>query len=212
PNQPFSSYIQTHFTIDDGLSSNIIDDIVQSQDGFLWITYGNGTLGRFDGQHSTLIPVTTTVEMMAIGPNGDLWVSGIDLLQIPVAAFNQYGPFQAIVHHPDFGTGRNISCLHFGRSGILWVGTMQGLYRFEHGVFSLALPKFAIERIEESADGNLLLTTPEGLVVWDGSQAVAHPELNAELGIKLNNVFHGLEDSRGVTWICTAQGVARRTG
>jgi signal transduction histidine kinase/ligand-binding sensor domain-containing protein len=212
PNEPFSSYIQTRFTIDDGLSSNIINDIVQSPDGFLWITYGNGTLGRFDGQHATQLPVATTVNTPAIAPNGDLWVSGLDLLQIPASALNQYGPLQAIVHHPNFGAGRSISCLHFSRSGILWVGTAQGLYRFEHGVFSPVLSKPLIDQIEESANGDLLLTTSEGLVVWDGSQAVSHPELATQLGIKLRDIFHVFEDSRGVTWICTAQGVARRTG
>jgi len=37
--QPFSSYLQTHFTPGDGsLPSGIVDDIVQSRDGFLWLT------------------------------------------------------------------------------------------------------------------------------------------------------------------------------
>src|ERR1700750_2033704 len=72
PTQPFNSYIQTHFTTADGLPGQIINDIVQSQDGFLWMTYGGFYLGRFDGRNFTTLPVNRT-DALALAPNGDLW-------------------------------------------------------------------------------------------------------------------------------------------
>jgi len=34
---PQSKYIRTRFTTDQGLPSDIVDDVVQTQDGFLWL-------------------------------------------------------------------------------------------------------------------------------------------------------------------------------
>src|SRR5215470_1872656 len=80
PTQPFSSYIQTRFTTDNGLPTNIINEIVQSPDGFLWISLGNGLVARFDGQRFTTLPMTQ-VRTIAIGPNGDLWVGSMSTLK-----------------------------------------------------------------------------------------------------------------------------------
>src|SRR5580692_3798411 len=54
PSKPFGSYLQTHFTPDEGgLPSGIVDSIVQSRDGFLWLIVNGRGLVRFDGQHFT---------------------------------------------------------------------------------------------------------------------------------------------------------------
>src|SRR5258708_1658324 len=50
PHRPASNYLRTTFTIEDGLPSNIVNDIVQTRDGFLWIGTPTG-LVRFDGRH-----------------------------------------------------------------------------------------------------------------------------------------------------------------
>jgi len=211
PNEPFSSYIRRSFTQENGLPTDIVNNIVQSQDGFLWLTLGNTELARFDGQRFTTLPVAA--DMMALGPDGDLWVGETtELKQLSPAVLNQFGPLQAISHRTGIGVEASVQCLYFSRNGSLWVGTSQGLYRFEHGVFSFVIPQFSIQRIEESSNGDLLLTTSQGLVVWDGWRVLPHPELAAQLGVKAGEIFHVFEDSRGVTWICTGLGVARRIG
>ena len=210
PSQPFSSYIQTRFTIDNGLPGNVINQMIQSPDGFLWITLGSRSLVRFDGLHFREVALPTG-NGLALGPDGDLWVGGDELYQMTVANLHQIGPPQAIPYR-GLPSGVSINCLRFSRSGILWVGTGQGLYRFEKGVFSSVIPQLSILRIEETSKGDLLIVTSAGLMVWDGSQVVPHPELAAQLGIKPTDINHVLEDSRGVTWICTNLGVARRVG
>lgn len=53
PSQRVSSYIRNRFTDEDGLpSSNIVDQMVQSRDGFLLLRSG-GSLAHFDGRIST---------------------------------------------------------------------------------------------------------------------------------------------------------------
>lgn len=151
--------------------------------------------------------------VLAIAPDGDLWV-GTDggLQRIVATALNQFGDLPATVYHPGPGLGSRIICLHFSRSGILWVGTAGGLYRFERGGFSSVIPRLGIFRIEEASNGHLLVITSEGFMEWDGEGAVPHPEFAVQLDVKTDEVFHVFEDSHGVTWFCTRKGVARRTG
>src|ERR1700722_17216303 len=54
PNQPATSYIRTTYTVEDGLSSNVVNAILQMRDGLLWIGTDAG-LDRFNGSHFTPI-------------------------------------------------------------------------------------------------------------------------------------------------------------
>lgn len=210
PSQPFSSYLQTHFTVEDGLPSGIVDDIVQSRDGFLWLIVNGRFLVRFDGQHFTSFDEPPNVRALAMAPNGDLWLGTADHLErIPAAVLNQFGRLPG-VSYPAPGGSREIVCLHVSKDGALWVGTTAGLYRFADGSFSPILRGLAIHRIEEGSNSHILAVTSAGFIEWDGSRTVDHPEIAAELDVKSGDVFHVLEDSHGVTWFCTAKGVARR--
>src|SRR5260370_32659159 len=97
--QPVNSYLRTRLTTDDGLPSNIVDGIVQSRDGFLWLTLGSEELVRFDGRRFASISIPRA-RAMAIAPDGDLWVgSGSDLKQISTSALNQFVPLPATTDH-----------------------------------------------------------------------------------------------------------------
>ncbi len=212
PSRPVSSYIRSHFTNEDGLASNIVDQMVQSRDGFLLLK-ATTNLVRFDGHHFYVFEQLGPVKAIALAEDGDLWIgTNAGLKQIPAAALSQSGRVPTTAYHPGPGRSSFITSLHLTRSGVLWVGTADGLYRFENGVFSPAIPGTSIQRIEEASNGHLLVIASEGFVEWDGSRALPHPELAAQLGVKANEIFHVFEDSRGVTWFCTANGVARRIG
>jgi signal transduction histidine kinase/ligand-binding sensor domain-containing protein len=213
PSQPFSSYLQTHFTTEDGLPSAIVTDIVQSRDGFLWLIVNGRLLIRFDGQHFTGFNEPADVRTLAMAANGDLWLGTADHLErIPAAALNQFGRLPGVSYHPVPGGSSDIKCLHVSRDGALWVGTTAGLYRFADGSFSPIMPGLEIFRIEEALNTHILAATSAGFVEWDGSRTIKHPEIAAELGVKPGDVFQVLEDSHSVTWFCTGKGVARRVG
>jgi signal transduction histidine kinase/ligand-binding sensor domain-containing protein len=212
-NQPFNSYLRTRFSSDDGLPANVVDAVVQSRDGFLWLVVNGDDLIRFDGRHFTEFLQPRNVLALASAPNGDLWVgTSNDLEQIPASSLNQFGPLPAISYQPGSHKSIRVICLHFSRSGVLWVGTADGLYRFEHGAFSSAISGPLIARMEESSNGHLLLITSKGFIEWDGERALPHPELSIQLGVKVDKIFHVFEDSHGVTWFCTGKGVARQVG
>ena len=56
PGQPASSYLRKTFTIEDGLPTNEVYAILQTQNGFLWVGTDAG-LARFDGQRFTPINI-----------------------------------------------------------------------------------------------------------------------------------------------------------
>ena len=213
PTQPANSYLRTRFAAEDGLPSTLVENMVQSQDGFLWLRVNGTQLARFDGRRFNVFDGLGRVLSLAVAPNGDLWVGTTDdLKQIPAAALNQFDPLPTTSYHPGPGFSSNISALHFARNGVLWVGTAAGLYRFDHGAFVLTISGTYIEGIEERADAHLWVSTRRGPMEWDGSRAVLHPELEAQLGIKTSDIFYVREDSHGITWFCTANGLARRIG
>ena len=213
PNQVVNSYIRTRFADAEGLSSTLVDDIVQSQDGFLWLREYGTDLARFDGRHFEMFEGFGHILSLALAPNGDLWLGTSDdgLKQIPAAALNQIGHLPAISYQ--LGRRLSIVTLRFTRNGILWLGTENGLFRFEHGNFTPIVSGLYVEWIQEAANGHLWIGARErGPLEWDGSQTVPHPELEAQLGVKAKDIFHVFEDSHGVAWFCTSNGVARRIG
>jgi signal transduction histidine kinase/ligand-binding sensor domain-containing protein len=217
PVQPVNSYLRTRFAKEDGLPSTVVNVILQTRNGFLWVGT-NGGLARFDGMHFTTIefsPQTPTDGLsraLAEGPDGDLWVgTNTGVLRVPRAALDQFGRLPSIVYHPGSGASDAINVLHVGRDGVLWAGTDGGVYRLDRGAFSNVFPNVSVSRIEEASSGHLLIITSEGFVEWDGARVVKHPDLPARLGIPTNKIFHVMEDHTGARWLCTAAGVARET-
>jgi len=67
-------YVRKSFTVEDGLSSNNVNAIAQTEDGFFWVGTKEGLL-RFDGRHFTPIsllpqPSPLSVSALAVAPDG----------------------------------------------------------------------------------------------------------------------------------------------
>ena len=70
-------------------------------------------------------------------------------------------------------TNLEVQCLYQDRVGFLWVGTENGLYRYEGGRFTFfgkenGLPGAAVESIHQTDDGTLWVGTREGLARFNG--------------------------------------------
>ncbi|MDP3684847.1 MAG: two-component regulator propeller domain-containing protein, partial [Ignavibacteria bacterium] len=57
----FSSFAFERFTIEDGLSNNSINAVLQTSDGFLWAATKDG-LNRFDGQNFVVFKHDPNIE------------------------------------------------------------------------------------------------------------------------------------------------------
>jgi signal transduction histidine kinase/ligand-binding sensor domain-containing protein len=212
PSQPASSFLRTHFTTDEGLPGIVIDHAVQTNDGFLWLVINGTALVRFDGKKFYYFNNNAGVQTLAVAPDGDLWVGTLDeLIRVPSSSFNQFTLAGITSYHPGPGNASHIICLRFSKSGVLWVGTANGLFRYERDQFVPVGPRVSTHKIEEAPDGHLLVLNDAGFIEFAGSEVVPHPKLAAELGVKDNEIFHVLKDSHGNTWYCTLMGVARET-
>jgi signal transduction histidine kinase/ligand-binding sensor domain-containing protein len=210
-------YVRKNFTVEDGLLSNSIDAIVQTRDGFLWVGTKEGLL-RFDGRHFTAISLLpqaspVSVSALAVAPDGALWVgSRSGVARLAIGEPSDFGHIASAVYHPGTGDGDSIQCLHFTRKGELFAGTMTGLYRLNRERFSVVIPELWTSRIDEAANGNLLVITSKGFVEWDGKQVIQHPDLPARLGVRQNEIFEVSEDHAGARWYCSTAGLARQIG
>src|SRR5258708_37054854 len=106
PTQRAGSYIPTTFTVEDGLPSNVVNAILQTRNGFLWIGTDAG-LARFNGRHFTPVdfgePRSTSqgvVRAMAEGPDGGLWVvTNPGLARFPSTAPNDFDKSPSAWYH-----------------------------------------------------------------------------------------------------------------
>ena len=211
PNQPANSLLRTHFTADDGLPGAVVDQVVQTNDGFLWLVTNRSFLDRFDGKNFDGFN-NPRASILAVAPDGDLWVGTYEgLRRIPSSSFNQFKFSGLTSYHPGPGKASQIECLRFSRSGVLWVGTAEGLFRYEKDQFVAVGPRVSTHKIREAPDGHLLVINDEGFMELAGSEVVPHPGLAAQLEVKDREIFDVLKDHRGNTWYCTGKGVVRET-
>src|ERR1700722_13886306 len=215
PKSPASSYRRSTFTTEDGLGANVINDILQTRDGFLWIgTYAG--LTRFDGQHFTRVAfpkLVISIYSMAEGPDGDLWLSTrAGVFRVSPRLLKQLGEPRVSVYHLGPAGDDTIRMVGFGRDGTLWAGTRRGLFGWNGASdFSPVVSGFEVNRLEEAPDGHILMPNSTGYVEWDGARTIDHP-VAQQLGIGPDQVFQVLPDRQGALWFSTAQGLFRQLG
>src|SRR3984885_4647367 len=89
PRSATSDFIRTDFTVEEVLPSNVVNAIVQTRNGFLWVGTDAGLAG-FNGKRFTPIYFRAPqpapqgiVSALVEGPDGDLWVgTGTGLARI----------------------------------------------------------------------------------------------------------------------------------
>ena len=148
PYQPAGSFISTHFATDDGLPGSVVDQVVQTQDGFLWVVTNGIDLARFDGKSFRLFDKPNSWTL-AVGPDGDLWVGGLqNLRRIRPSSFNQSTLTETTYYQPGPGPESNVTFLRFTRNGVLWIATSGGMFRYEGDRFIPVGPRVLTRYIE----------------------------------------------------------------
>ncbi len=201
--------------MEDGLPSNVVNAIVQTRNGFLWVGTDAG-LVRFNGRR--FIPFELRqprrtqggIRALVEGPDGALWVgTGAGLARIPRVALDVFDQSSIAFYHPAAGASDEINCLRFAPDGSLWAGTAGGLYRFKNGRFESFLPGEIINRIEKAGDGHLLVLTQQRFVEWNGTRIAEDGALPGRLDVSADQIFDVFEDRHGARWFCTLAGLAR---
>lgn len=154
------------------------------------------------------------VSGLAEDAQGRLWVgtyqSGVHRLDPGADGFRRYGREHGL---PTL----QVEYLYAARDGRLWVGTGDGLLRFDPAAdrFVALLdtaghaPQVRINGIDEEEDGRLWIATSGGLyAVEPGSEVLSHRADTAR-GLVSDHVASVLVDARGRLWVDTAKGLQR---
>lgn len=109
-----------------GDAPQLVDDLTEAPDGSLWVT-ADGELGRLaDGRWSYFAwPAEGWVEVVAIGPDGSVWVGYEGLGRFDPAG----GGWQLFTPADGLGYG-NVQAIHVTPEGVVWIGTEAGVSRY----------------------------------------------------------------------------------
>jgi signal transduction histidine kinase/ligand-binding sensor domain-containing protein len=201
-------YLQTVWTTEEGLPQNSVTGIVQTRDGYLWLSTFGGA-ARFDGVRFTIFNSANTpglksnrITALMEDRRGTLWfgteTGEVMSLQDGVGTtYSLEGPVQGAV----------VYALGESQPGVLWAGTSKGLVRFQDGKFTWyttadGLPDRDVFSVLEGRDGRIWITSRGRLVQFDGRQFVSHelPE-NVAMGLCIPR-------RQGGFWLSASTGLA----
>jgi PAS domain S-box-containing protein len=197
----------------EGLSDNAADAVFEARDGALWIgTLGHG-LNRYQGGRMRTYTVRdglssdVVLSVWQSERSGRLWVGTED------GAVNWLQGER--FHHLSLGARRRPAQIFEERDGVVWVGSTNGLFRFENGApakmytSSDGLPSNTILAVTQAHDGSLWLGTGSGLSHFQAGRFTNYATAQAAgaYGVRVDWIH---EDAEGVLWLGSAgSGIGR---
>jgi signal transduction histidine kinase len=186
---------QYHFdswTTDNGLPQNSVRSIIQTRDGYLWLTTFDG-LVRFDG-----VSQRTFMRPQCEDDEGGNWFLIDGLARFKDGRFTFYGKNGGLAN-------LTINCIFKDREGTIWVGTSRGLHRLTKQVirgYSTAsgLLHREVYPILQSRNGNLWTGTSGALAQFKDGRFITYPMAE---GLATNHIRTIYEDADGTFWIGT---------
>ncbi len=209
PSDLSPGFIHQHWTVDDGLPVNALNDVVQTADGWLWLGTFDGLL-RFDGAAFTRFDTVVApalrsnriVQLLA-DRDGSLW----SLSEQGHLTRTSGSRFHA-VETPEDDSPRVLQ-MTFDGAGTLWLATPRGLYR-AHDDRLLAGPggPEPINAVGSGTSGRVWLATDDNrLAVFAGGQ-LSWVAAGMERYPR-DFVQYLAEDNDGTRWIGTDDGLFR---
>jgi ligand-binding sensor domain-containing protein len=207
-------YVQTTWTVEDGLPVNSINALLQTQDGYLWAATFDG-LVRFDGVRFRVYNTANSAGLLSnriLDPieasDGSLWLRTEQnhLVRFRDGTFTHF--------REDHGLKDNTSrIIYEDPEGTIWVGTEGGIGAIRDDRFvpvakgTISAPVSAILR---GSDGVLWIGTQgAGLFRYSRGVASAVTSGNEPATQYITTVY---EDPAGTLWVGTNQGAYRYRG
>ncbi len=161
-----------HISVEDGMSSRFVTNIIQDKQGFIWIGTDYG-VNRYDGRGFKVYDYSrnklraNSRAYLTLDLNGQIWVSNdqsrVDIID-PVSEV--VTPLEEL--DAQF-IGKNIRVLGCDRSGVVWGLTDESTIFTYDGQFHLAVPE-STDRSKMRAD--YLFLSPWGTMFWSRGKSL----------------------------------------
>ena len=206
PGDPIPQYVHEQWTIEDGLPVNALTRLIQTRDGYLWLTTYDG-LVRFDGVRFTVFNTGNTPGLpsnrllnLLEARDGSLWM-GTQYDQ--VVRFKD-GVFTSYLLNQ--GTRNNIiTTLYEAPDRTIWIRTTQGLSLIRAGnPTPVPVLDAAANAVLLARNGTLWIGTDEGLKHYENGALTAFSPAD---DLDSNPVTALYEDEAGILWIGTDRGL-----
>ncbi len=182
-NIPYEYYTIKHITSKNGLPHNLVFDITQSHDGFIWMATNNG-LGRYDGYNfKTFLPENIaykglsnkSTSLLYNDNKNNLWISingmGVNVMNLGDYTFKHFKPEY---NNRNLITGNNANSYYQSCDSLIWIGTNKGLSSYNYKTnnirnYTISNENIFVWKITEDKNKNLWIIADKGLLCFNTS-------------------------------------------
>jgi ligand-binding sensor domain-containing protein len=203
-----------HISIEAGLSSETIYQILQDKYGFIWIATQDG-LDKYDGYSFKNYQnnpdgnntISNNYVYSICEVNDNLWIAthGGGLNKFDGTKFTHFNNSQ---NNPNSLISNKTQKVYSDHSGTLWIGTNIGLDKFnqKENTFTHYLKNVNVLNIAEDKDDNLYIKAEDGIYTLNKTRNEEHKFLPPNY---LIDVFGTalFVDHLGVVWVATQKGI-----
>jgi diguanylate cyclase (GGDEF)-like protein len=219
--------------LDGALSQNSVTSIIQDRSGLMWFATQD-SVNVYDGYTFRVLSADprnanalsgVLISKLFEDRDGQIWIAGF------LGWLDRLDPRTGKIHHfprelygPGDGPGSFVNTgLYQATNGVLWIGTSQGLHRYNPATDKLdqhvdavrGQPPLAIRDVAPAGKGRLWLATTTGLYRFDVATHAREsfrtdPKDAHSLPGNLITRLH--LDSDGILWVGTSTGLARWEG
>jgi len=188
-------------SINEGLPTNEISSMLETEDGSVWIASSGTPLTLYDGEHAFVYDYTN-VYGMTYDKQGRLWLITVQN-RIHVLDFKNDIEYMITLSTPQF-FGLDILC---DESGVIYfVAIGDGVYRMDAEMKKLQKLEIASKQqgftLFEDSQNNIWITTDDGIAILDKERA-SFKKMSGNADYNLNGfAFDIKEDKTGNIWIC----------
>ncbi|AXJ01166.1 ligand-binding sensor domain-containing protein [Cyclonatronum proteinivorum] len=213
-------YQSASLTTEHGLPANGINDIIQDQQGYIWIATFNG-LVRYDGLSYKEYNVSNVeglnsnrFHVVIQDRKGNIW-AGVQDNTLLMIAGNTSSVYTIRIDGADVRA--EVTALSEGPDGAIWIGAHSGLFRFSDGLFTRidAIPRQTIKHITHS-DTHTYIVQQENIyrAKHDGSEVslsmslsggtlIAPGNSTAEMAVESSSFFVSIAADEDFYWLLT---------
>jgi ligand-binding sensor domain-containing protein/serine phosphatase RsbU (regulator of sigma subunit) len=214
PDKPINKYILDHWTTDEGLPANTLVNILQTTDGYIWISSYAGLL-RFDGvsfmnfnKENTKVFTANPVDFLYETKQKELLITSDN---DGVIRFFK-GQFSVLISQKQINAP--VQVIAEDQNQNLWLGTQsKGVWLYDRKKNTLTnlsihkdLENTTINTIKFRNNGEVWIGTEKGLFIKNGEKITFYDNSNEVFYTNYINAIY--ESSDGKIWVGTGVGVS----